>query len=61
MDGIELIEPVVQLSHPRLAVQFIRHRPLRKRGDVQPCPSSAIVEFVWEADVSPGHTQRLHT
>jgi len=42
--GIELIEPGVELRHPRLAVELLGDGELRERRDVQPGVPRAVIE-----------------
>lgn len=61
MRRVEFVEPRIQLGHPVLAVELVRHCPLRQSGDVQPGAARLLVEVVRETDVPAGHTQRIHT
>ena len=61
MCGIELIEPGVELRHPRLAVELLGDSALGERRDVQPGAPRLVIKVVRKADVPTGHTHRLHT
>ena len=61
MLDIELIEPDVEARHPLLAIELVGDGTLRKSRDVQPRSARLLVEVVGQADVPPGHTQRIHT